>query len=132
MEEVEIYRKDGDKKQLREDVLVTNARFIVGSNTYAMSGITSVKKNKIPANRTPGLVMIVIGAIVLYAVQSVGWKAFGGFLLLSGFGAFIMEKPKYVVTICSSSTETKALENSDESYIDAVISALNTSIIKRG
>ena len=132
MEEIEIYKKDGDKKQLRENVLVTNARFIVGANTYAMSGVTSVKKNKIPANRTPGIVMLVIGAIVMFSVQSIGWKIFSGFILFFGFCAFFMEKPKYVVTICSSSTETKALENSDESYIDAVISALNTSIIKRG
>ncbi|WP_261464729.1 DUF6232 family protein [Serratia marcescens] len=132
MEEIEIYRKDGDKKQLREDVLVTNARFIVGSNTYAMSGITSVKKSKIPAKRSPGIVMAAIGASVMYAADSKGWQIFGGVLLFLGVVAFFIEKPTYVVTICSSSTETKALENKDEAYIDAVINALNTSIIKRG
>ena len=48
-------------------VKVTNARFIVNAQTYAMNGVTSVKSNVVPPNRTGVLVAIGIGLLMLFA-----------------------------------------------------------------
>jgi Family of unknown function (DUF6232) len=44
-----------------EDVLVTNTRFVSGSNTYAMSNVTSVKAFEEKPKRIWGFVALIIG-----------------------------------------------------------------------
>jgi len=127
MEERNFFNEDG--------VSVTNARFIVNNQTYAMSGVTSVKSFKEEPSRTAPMVLIVVG--ILLALGSFGGGSSGGViisLLLIG-GAiwwWISQKPLYSVLLNSSSGESKALSSKDGEFISKVVSALNDSIIHRG
>ena len=113
------------------DVRVTNARFIVGGQTYAMAGVTSVRDGRIPPNRGLALVLIVIGVIFVLA-GGAGAKLFG--ILLAGLGGYLAytAKATHLVILHSSSGETRALSNTDAGFIHGVIDALNQSLIHRG
>lgn len=109
-------------------VSVSNARFIVNGQTYAMNGVTSVKQ----AVRHPSrLVPIILGIVGLIALFN-GGMIFGGALLAVTVFWWIRDKSVWIVVLNSSSGETKALTSQDKSYIDGVIGALNQSIVYRG
>jgi hypothetical protein len=140
-------------------VLVTNSRAVLGSRTFAMSNITSVTPGVIPADRTFGIVIAIIGVLVtgfcgfislfglvwLFGASSKNMSsALGGnifiglFVLLGvlilGLGIFLAmrEKPTYVVRIGSASGESNALASKDYQYIYKVVNAMNQAIIHRG
>jgi uncharacterized membrane protein len=111
------------------NVRVTNARFIVDGQTYAMNGVTSVKQAaRHPSRVGPtlwaliGLLLVVTGAAVVLGLILLVVA------LLWGFG----QKPVWIVVLSSSSGEAQALTSQDRDYIDGVISALNESIVHRG
>lgn len=123
MEETEFF-KNGN-------VLITNARFIVGNSTYAMTGVTSVKKNSVMPSRVGSIVLIIIGIIMLISMKDAS-RLWGAAVIGLGVLAFKGAKAKHSVYLNSSSGEIQALESDDENYIDTVISALNQAIIHRG
>lgn len=108
-------------------VTVTNARFIVPSQTYAMSGITSVKTSQELPKRLYPIICGVLGlallmsstgfAVLLIAVAAVWW-----------FG----QKTEYHVLLTTSSGEAKALSSDNGDFISKVVQALNESIVSRG
>jgi hypothetical protein len=111
-------------------VSVSNARFIVHGQTYAMNGVTSVKQAVTHPSRLGPIVLGIIGLIVLTSGgNGVIW---GGILLAVTVLWWIKQKPEWIVVLNSSSGETQALTSEDRSYISGVIEALNQSIIHRG
>jgi hypothetical protein len=140
-------------------VLITNTRAVLGSRTYAMSNVTSVTPGVIPADRTLGIVVAVIGALVtgfcgLISLFGLMWL-FGGSsnstssairgnlfiglfvvlgLLILGLGIFlaIRKKDTYAIRIGSASGESDALASKDYQYIYEVVKAMNQAIIYRG
>lgn len=124
MEEKEFYNNDG--------VSVTNARFRVGTNTYAMNGVTSVKRGQTEPNRAAPIVLGIIGLITVFVATGLGAKAFG--VLMVVLAIFWVKKltPEYSVYLNSASGESQALSSKDKLYIDKVINALNESIVHRG
>jgi len=124
---------NNEKEFLREGkVVVTNARFIVPSQTYAMSGVTSVKKNRQDPDRKLPIIMIILGLIIILVSQTSG--SIITTILLIGLGIFILTKlkPTYIIALNTSGGEMKALSSKDQEYIDKIIKALNESIIHRG
>lgn len=104
------------------------------STTYAMANITSASTGVKPANPTPGIVIAILGLIVLVINlgSSVG-VIFGVILLGVGILIAVIAKPTYFVTIGSASGETDVIVSSnDEKYVQAVVTAMNEAIIKRG
>jgi hypothetical protein len=114
------------------NVKVTNARFVVGNQTYAMNGVTSVKNTIIPAKRTLGIVLAVVGVLMLLGSSESGIKVFGFLLAVAGGVLAYVAKATHVVVLHSSSGETQALTGTDRTYIGSVIEALNQSLIHRG
>lgn len=111
-----------------EDVKVTNTRFISGSQTYAMSNITSVKTAvKKPSWFFPSLLLF-IGAMTLIT----GAVLFG--LVLAAIGAvlLVIQKTTYSIMLATSAGETSALKTHQKDYLDKVVNALNDAIIHRG
>lgn len=129
--EIDFFLQESDKKTGREFVHVTNTRFVVGENVYAMNGVTSVKKGKIPPKRGVIFFFAVLSAIAFFHSDK-PWNYVSAFVFIGMATSLFTVKPTYTVTICTSATETKALSSQDEDYIDKVISALTESIIKRG
>ena len=112
-------------------VKVTNARFIVNSQTYAMNGVTSVKSHVTPPDRKGPLIALAIGIIILLAADGAG-KLLG--LGIAALGAWMLfqQKDTHAVFLSSASGEVKALANQDGDYIGGVVGALNQALVYRG
>ncbi|MEO8743580.1 MAG: DUF6232 family protein [Lysobacteraceae bacterium] len=109
-------------------VSVTNARFITPGETYAMRNLTSVKKLRENPSMALPAIFSIIGVILLF-VGSIAW---GVVLLGVGVVIGLISKLYFYVQLSSSSGESKALKDQDETFIDSVIGALNDSIVHRG
>lgn len=124
MEEKEFYR-DGN-------VVVSNARFMVDSTTYAMSGVTSVKKGVFIPSRTPAVVAILFGLFCLFLTNIFLIKIVGIGVIILAIYNFIALKKTYSVILKTASGESQALTNTNSDYIDEVIVAINNALVHRG
>jgi len=110
-------------------VTVTKARFIVPAQTYAMSGITSVKAAVDQPLKGPailcgiGLLMLFFGEVSLIVI---------GLLLIAGAIFWYIKGKKHIVVLSSASGEAEALSSTDASFIGRIIAALNDAIVDRG
>lgn len=125
----------------KDGVKVTNARFIVSGQTYAMASVNSVKvasKDVTPSSGV-AVAMIVIAVfwlLILVASESSYWI---GYLMALALGAAgirwvssIKRKTEYMIVLTTSSGETSALTSSIQSDISLIEQALNDSIVSRG
>ena len=112
-------------------VSVSNSRFIVHGQTYAMNGVTSVRQAVNNPSRFWPLVLGFFDLIIMLG-GSAGAIIFGGLLLGLAIYWWTRQKPDWIVVLSSSSGETRALSSKDRVFIDGVIQALNDSIIHRG
>lgn len=115
-------------------IAVTNSRFIVHGQTYAMSGITSVKASQIsPSKKEP--VFCVLGGVIitLYNLNPVTfWMYLGIAILVVSIYWFKSLKPTYYVTLTTNAGETQAVQSKDFDVISNIVNALNSAIIERG
>jgi predicted ATPase len=112
-------------------VKVTNARFIVGNQTYAMNGVTSVASGVTPPKRGLLIIGLVIGLLML--IGGDGGTKFVGLLIAAGCGfALYKQQATHAVILHSASGEVRALSDTDEGLISGVVAALNSAIIHRG
>lgn len=110
-----------------EDVKVTNARFISGSQTYAMSNVTSVKAFEEKPKRFIGIIVLLIGLLICSNNVIVG-------LIIAAAAAFYLYKQKtiYHIMLATAGGETSALRTHQPEYLSKVVSALNEAIVHRG
>lgn len=116
-------------------IKVTQARFIVPGQTYAMSGVTSVATRKITPSKTWPIILTVVGFFVMiggFSAKSVGAGIVGLLILAGGIAWLLLQKPTYWVALHSASGEARALGDKNEAHIEAVIKALNDAIVARG
>ncbi|MGF6776149.1 DUF6232 family protein [Paraburkholderia sp. GAS334] len=114
-------------------VKVTNARVLVGSQTYAMSGVTSVKHAVEPASRTVPVVCFLVAVATLYFDhQDTNPILFAIAVAVVGILLWVLVKDKHFVILHSSSGESRAVTHTDRGFIHRVIQAINNSIISRG
>ena len=110
-----------------EDAKVTNTRFITGSQTFAMSNITSVKAFEQKPKRLLGILALIIGLGV--AIQS----PVIGILIAAAAGLYLyMQKTVFHVMLSTSGGESSALKTFQRDYLDKIVSALNDAIVHRG
>lgn len=117
------------------EIVVTNARFIVGAQTFAMRGITSVEAVKIPANYNGVITLVLIGLILALSgfVSSLfGLTCFGVVLLALGVWLATRKKPHFAVVLRTAGGEVTAYQNYDWNTISQIIEALNQSIVSHG
>ena len=115
----------------RDGVKVTNARFIVNSQTYAMNGVTSVKSSIVPPNRMGAILAIGVGLLMLFAADGIGKVV--GIAIIGGAAWFLsQQKAMHSVYLSSASGEIQALSNTDQGFIGSVIQALNEALVHRG
>jgi uncharacterized membrane protein len=113
------------------NVSVSNARFIVNGQTYAMNGVTSVKQSVNYPSRLGPVILGIIGLLPMLSGHAPG-IVWGMVLLALTVIWWTKQKPLWIVVLNSSSGETQALTNENRAFIDGVIEALNQSIIHRG
>jgi hypothetical protein len=110
-----------------ENVKITNARFIVDGQTFAMSNVTSVAPLKQPPKRFWLALLLVIGIASLLS------NPFFGIPIIA-IAAYMLYKQKtmYHVMLRTSGGETKALSTDQKVYLNKVVEALNNAIVHRG
>jgi len=110
-----------------DDVKVTNARFITGNQTYAMSNVTSVKAFEETPKRFGGIVVLLIGLAIATSSPIVG-------LVVAAAAAYFLyqQKTMYHVMLSTAGGETSALKTNQKEYLSKVVSALNEAIVHRG
>lgn len=114
----------------QENVSVSNSRFIVNGQTYAMSNVTSVKSGVTEPQRGGSILLIIFGLLCLLGN---GWVfGLGCILIVLGIAAWLGEKTKYSVILNTSAGENQALVSEEKTYIENVIAALNDAIVSRG
>ena len=111
-------------------VRVTNTRLIVPTQTFAMSGITSVASFVEKPKRFWPILFLALGGLSLtggrdYLVLAIPLLAIGGIW-------FAKQKTKFSVHLSTASGEASALTSEDKQWIDKVVLAINNSIIHRG
>ena len=127
-----------EEKFLSEgNVLVTNARFVVNSQTYALSGVTSVKSLvETPDNVGPiiGVILGFVMAISAFGKGSVEWGLVAiGLVFVTVAGLILWsQKPTHHLVLRTSSGEVRAISSRDGEFIVRVVAALNDAIIARG
>lgn len=109
-------------------VTVTNARFIVPSQTFAMAGITSVKNSEEPPKRSYPMICGIIGLLLL----SGGTLVLGIGVLILAFVWWIGQKSTYHVLLATAGGEMKALSSTDSAFISKVVTAINEAMVARG
>ena len=119
MEETTFFDQGGVK--------VTNSRFIVQGQTYAMNGVTSVKNGETSPSRTGSIVAVVIGI----ATTAAG-SMWGLIFIIGAIFWWVKQKPTYHILLSSASGENEALSGQDSAYIKGVIAALNDALVHRG
>lgn len=122
-------------------IKVTNARFIVNKQTYAMASVNSVKVGvtDLTPPKTGSVILAAVGGVVLLSAfgnlrAHVQMAVVGAAMLAGGILWFRSIKPKfeYKLILTTSSGETTALTSLNEADIRVVEAALNNSIVHRG
>lgn len=134
---------DGEQCFFNEGgIAVTKTRFVVGSQTYAMAGITSICASSVPP--APGGPVAVIGSgcffILLGIVVAIaGAPAAGAVpaiagILLVPFGLSYLRSQKTTVTVVltTAAGEIRAYSSVDEQFVRRLIDSLGRAIIARG
>jgi hypothetical protein len=152
--------------ELRETVIlgvneikITNARAVIGANTYEMSTIISVsleEKNLSPVVGTAvvivSLISLVIGFLSCLAALSISfvrmimigylsdWPRINVHFLFAVLGLLFIylwsigweaDKPTYIIQIETASGKSKVLETRDKDYLQRIINAINDAIAPR-
>jgi hypothetical protein len=115
-------------------VIVTQARFMVSGQTYAMNGVTSVASLKeIPSRKGP-IICLVLGLITFFGALRGDTQILPGslFFLIVGGLWWYLKKTQYTVLLHSASGESRAFTSADENLVDRIVGALNEAIVARG
>jgi hypothetical protein len=121
------------------DITVTNARFIVGAQTFAMRGITSVQGIRRSPSYGGPVVLIVVGMLFLFPMGNgiqekdtrsvVGFGLLAFILSITGILWSVWKKPTFEVVLRTSGGEVVAYSSLSQSYVSEIINALNQSIV---
>lgn len=131
-EEVSVYQD--------ANIHVTNLRAMLQGKTYAMANVTSVSVFTQFGNKTPGVILAVLGGFLFLGGFGSGGDSsaqgcfftFGLILLAIGVALFVSAKDVYWVRIGSASGEMNALSSKDRDYIMRIVNAMNDAIVRRG
>jgi hypothetical protein len=120
-------------------VKVTNTRFMVSNQTYAMSGITSVTTIVESPSRKGPIIMILIGVLGLIGTFTSqqqpppGTFVFVVALIAIGVWWWTRKKSTYHIVLNSASGEQRRLfSDKNHQVIEDVVQALNEAIVHRG
>jgi hypothetical protein len=114
------------------DIVITNTRFIVGSQTFAIRNITSVRVEEIEPNYS------VPGSLMFFGIVASLLGIFGGIGLIGIFGLVMLAvgiylawqlETTYAVLLTTSSGEVNARLSEDKQFIEGIVKGLNDAII---
>lgn len=111
-------------------VKVTNSRFTVSGQTYAMSGVTAVKNIELQPKRFWPIALIALG---LFGLSRDSDSSHVPIIIIAiGFAWLCFQRTYHCVILSTASGEHSALKSKDIVWISRIIHALNESIVHRG
>jgi Family of unknown function (DUF6232) len=114
------------------EILVTNSRFAVGPQTYAINGVTSVTmQTEMPSRKGPAI-LVGLGLLIIGLNPNLTGYSIGGMLALAGVFWWLQIKQDCSVLLKTAAGEIKAVTSKDPAYIGAIVEALNEAIVIRG
>lgn len=104
----------------RGDIKVTSARVIFGAQTYALSGVTSVRNTEIKPEKLWPIILIVVGLFLCVIPSIIGiiW--------------LVKMKTEYAVTFATAGGEVRAFTSQDGALVTEIVNAINNAIVHRG
>lgn len=114
-----------------ENVKVTQSRFTVGSDTYAMRNISSVTNFEIKKSKT-NPILLLIGSIcyMIFIKSDISYIAI--IIAVLSILWFFGINNEFAVKISTNAGEPNTLVSEDKKYIQKVVDAINEAIIYRG
>ncbi|KQY88263.1 DUF6232 family protein [Pelomonas sp. Root1444] len=109
-------------------VQVTNARFKVDEQTYAVRNITSTAAWSKPQSWALPLLLLLSGFVAFSSKDGIGA---GVLLLLVAAALFYFGRPWHFVKLSTASGEVKALKSRDKNYVLQVVNALNDAMVSQ-
>jgi hypothetical protein len=117
------------------DIQVTNARFVVGAQTFAMRNVTSVAMRRRAPNTTAGGLLAGSGGLMAligfnsssFIAGSIGIAMFAG-----GIWWIVAMKDEHEVVLTTSAGEVSAYKSMDKDLIARIVKALNDSLAAGG
>ena len=116
------------------NITVTNARFIAGSQTFAMRGITSVQGVETPVSYIIPVLLGLLGLVLAVNLFRSG-SFFGliGILILAvAIWIAIRQKPTFAVVLRTAGGDVTAYQSTDRNHIAKIIQALNEAMVSNG
>lgn len=116
-------------------ITVTSSRIIVGSTTYSLRNISSVKMTYVDPSHIFEIILILIGIISLISgipmIKNSGGICIvlGVLLGVAGYFIYKSKKTTYYVVLGTNSGEQKALFSTDSNYIKNIVNEINNAII---
>jgi len=107
-------------------VTVTNATFLVASQSFAMGGITSAKASQHNPSRIGPAILVAVATAICLIARRVDMLSIA--LFLGGIAWWFLQKPYFHVILLTSSGEEEALTTKDKEWVQKVVAALNESI----
>lgn len=114
------------------NVTVTDVRFITPHETYAMSGVTSVRKLREEPRRAGMVFLCLVGVLFAAFGTNLAMHVIGVFVAIAAFAAAASQKPTFFIVIKTASGESRALISRSNDFIDRVVGAVNDAIVVRG
>jgi len=109
-----------------DGVQVTNARFVVDANTYAIRNITSTAAWSQPQKWVVAVLCALIGLAFVFNAPPIG----AVFIVAAGL-FFYFGRPMHFVHLRTSGGEVKAVKSRDLEFVKQVVAALNNAIISQ-
>jgi hypothetical protein len=124
-----IFLKEGNVK-------ITNQRAVIGTKTYSLAHIASVRLQvKEPSLFLPIFFMVIIGVflalIALTDLQNLSHLLRTGFyiFIVTFLLFFLSQKTKYTVRVKSSVGELNILEANDRKQVEKIVRAMETALL---
>lgn len=126
-----------------DNVQVTNARLIVGGQTYAMRNVTSVRGVEVTPSHVAVYALTLaagVSALIAAAFLQENWKLPVGWLFIvvaiffSVFAYFVKNslRSTFQIWINTAGAEQRAMQSRDANTVSAILDAINRSIVSRG
>ena len=120
-------------------VSISTSRIVIGSTTYPLRNIASVRMGFTPPHSGCAGVVIILGGLILLGGIATARESLLGSLLIVGVGVLVGTlgflclrtlKATYSVLLINNSGEVKALESEDEVYLETIIESINNAIVQ--
>ncbi|GAA5438297.1 DUF6232 family protein [Deinococcus sp. A31D244] len=109
-------------------VQVTNARFICGDRTLAMSGVTAVSAQR-HALTKPQQLLLTCGVLLFLLADPAFLRVSGA--LMTAYAAWFLLRPPYSVVVTSASGHHTLITDRQRARVTAIVQAINEALVHR-